>query len=44
LAKAISQLPWPSKDRGLWFSWGENHEKANRFGLHSLRICYKRLF
>jgi hypothetical protein len=29
--KAVSQLPWPDKDREVWFSLGENHEKAYRF-------------
>jgi hypothetical protein len=28
---AISQLRWPDKDREVWFSLGENHEKAYRF-------------
>jgi hypothetical protein len=25
----------------VWFSLGENHEKACRFGLHHLRNCSK---
>jgi hypothetical protein len=29
--KAVSQLLWPVKDREVWFSLGENHEKAYRF-------------
>src|SRR5580704_10068017 len=35
--KAVSQLLWPDKDREEWFSLGENHERASRFGLHPLR-------
>jgi hypothetical protein len=35
--KAVSQLLWSDKDREEWFSLGENHEKASRFGLHPLR-------
>ena len=35
--KAVSQLLWSDKDREEWFSLGENHEKASRFGLHQLR-------
>jgi hypothetical protein len=34
--KAVSQLLWPHKDREVWFSLGENHEKAASFGLHQL--------
>jgi hypothetical protein len=30
-AKRVSQLLWPDKDREVWFSLGENHEKACRF-------------
>jgi hypothetical protein len=41
-AKAISQTLWPGKDREVWFSLGENHEKASRFGLHHLRNCHGR--
>jgi hypothetical protein len=26
-AGAVSQLLWPDKDREVWFSLGENHEK-----------------
>jgi hypothetical protein len=26
--RAVSQLLWPDKDREVWFSLGENHEKA----------------
>jgi hypothetical protein len=37
--KAVSQLLWPDKDREVWFSLGENHEKACHFGLHQLRNC-----
>jgi hypothetical protein len=29
--RAVSQLLWPGKDREVWFSWEENHEKAYRF-------------
>jgi hypothetical protein len=29
--RAVSQLLWPDKDREVWFSLGENHEKAYRF-------------
>jgi hypothetical protein len=35
--KAVSQLLWPDKDREVWFSLEENHEKAHPFGLHQLR-------
>jgi hypothetical protein len=38
-AKRVAQLLWPDKDREVWFSLGENHEKACRFGLHQLRNC-----
>ena len=31
IARAVSQLLWPDKDREVWFSLGENHEKAYRF-------------
>jgi hypothetical protein len=37
--KGVSQLRWPDKDREVWFSLGENHEKAYRSGLHQLRNC-----
>jgi hypothetical protein len=37
--RQFSQLLWPDKNREVWFSLGENHEKANRFGLHQLRNC-----
>jgi hypothetical protein len=37
--RADSQLLWPLEDREVWFSLGENHEKAGRFGLHQLRNC-----
>jgi hypothetical protein len=30
-SKAVSQLLWSDKDREVWFSLGENHEKAYRF-------------
>jgi hypothetical protein len=30
-ARAVSQLLWTEKDREVWFSLGENHEKACRF-------------
>jgi hypothetical protein len=30
-SKAVSQLLWPDKDREVWFSLGENHEKADDF-------------
>jgi hypothetical protein len=39
--RAVSQLLWPDKDREVWFSLGENHEKASRFGLHQLRNCLR---
>jgi hypothetical protein len=29
--RAVSQLLWPDEDREVWFSLGENHEKAHRF-------------
>ena len=38
-SRAVSQLQWTEKDREVWFSLGENHEKACRFGLHQLRNC-----
>ena len=38
--RAVSQLLWPDKDREVWFSLGENHKKAYRFGLHQLRNCF----
>jgi hypothetical protein len=31
LLKALSQLQWPDNGREVWFSLGENHEKAGRF-------------
>ena len=37
--KAVSQLLWPVKGREVWFSLGENHEKAFLFGLLQLRNC-----
>jgi hypothetical protein len=37
--RAVSQLLWTEKDREVWFSLGENHEKACRFGLHQLLNC-----
>jgi hypothetical protein len=40
LVKAVSQLLWPYKDREVWFSLGENHEKACSFGLYQLRNCH----
>ena len=39
LEQFFSQLLWTEKDREVWFSLGENHEKACRFGLHQLRNC-----
>jgi hypothetical protein len=30
-SRAVLQLLWPDKDREVWFSLGENHEKAYRF-------------
>ena len=36
-SRAVSQLLWSDKDREEWFSLRENHEKADRFGLHQLR-------
>jgi hypothetical protein len=41
LLTALSQLLWPDKGREVWFSLGENHEKACRFGLHQLRNCLR---
>jgi hypothetical protein len=41
--KAVSQLLWTDKDREVWFSLRENHEKAYRFGLHQLRKLPLRL-
>jgi hypothetical protein len=41
LLTALSQLLWPDKGREVWFSLGENHEKACRFGLHQLRKCLR---
>jgi hypothetical protein len=38
--RAVFAIPWTGKDREAWFSLGENHEKANCFGLHQLRNCY----
>ena len=38
-ARAVSQLLWTDRDREVWFSLGENHEMAYRFGLHQLRNC-----
>jgi hypothetical protein len=32
MIKGVSQLLWPDKDREVWFSSGENHEMASRFG------------
>ena len=29
--RAVSQLLWPDKDREVWFSLEENHEKSLRF-------------
>jgi hypothetical protein len=37
--RAVSQLLWPDTHREVWFSLGENHEKAYRFGQHPLRNC-----
>jgi catechol 2,3-dioxygenase-like lactoylglutathione lyase family enzyme len=37
LFREVSQLVWSDKDREVWFSLGENHEKACCFGLHQLR-------
>src|ERR1700729_2132071 len=37
--KAVSQLLRPDKDREVWFSLEENHEKGYRAGLHPLRNC-----
>jgi hypothetical protein len=37
--KAVSQLLRPDKDIEVWFSLGENHEKAYCFGLHQLQNC-----
>ena len=34
--RAVSQLLWSEKDREVWFSLAENHEKTYRFGLHQL--------
>jgi hypothetical protein len=35
--QAVLQLRWPDKNREVWFSLRENHEKACRFDLHQLR-------
>jgi len=40
--RAVSQLLCPDKDREVWFSLGENHEKAFRLGLHPLRNSFSR--
>src|ERR1700733_10172522 len=37
MLRAVSQLLWSDEEREEWFSLGENHEKAYRFGLHPLR-------
>jgi len=37
--KPVSQVLWSDKDREVWFSLGENHEEACRFGLHQSRNC-----
>ena len=37
----LSQLLWRDNVREVWFSLGENHEKAGRFGLHQLRNCLR---
>jgi hypothetical protein len=39
--KALSQLLWPHKDREVWFSLEENHEKGLGFGLHQLRNRFR---
>jgi hypothetical protein len=39
-SRAVLQLLWPDKDREVWFSLGENHEKAYLFDLHPLRNCF----
>jgi hypothetical protein len=44
LLTALSQLLWRDKGREVWFSLGENHVKACRLGLHSLRNCFWRDF
>jgi hypothetical protein len=41
LLTALSQLLWPDRGSEVWFSLGENHEKACRFGLHQLRNCLR---
>jgi hypothetical protein len=28
MTKGVSQLLWPDKDREVWFSSGENHQKG----------------
>jgi len=33
---------WSDKDREVWFSLAENHEKAYCFGLRQLRNCSSR--
>src|SRR5258708_24255586 len=43
-ARAVSQSLCFDKDREEWFSLGENHERAYRFGLHQLRNCASRIF
>ena len=37
--RAVSQLPWPGKDREVWFFLAKNHEKVSLSGLHRLRNC-----
>jgi hypothetical protein len=39
--RAVLQLLWPVKGREVWFSLGENHEKAYRFGRRQLRNCFR---
>jgi hypothetical protein len=39
LLTALSQLLWRDKGREVWFSLGENHEKASGFDPHQLRNC-----
>ena len=38
---ALSQLLWREKDGEVWFSLGENHEKASGFDPHPLRNCLR---
>ena len=41
--RQFRNLLWTDKNREVWFSLEENHEKAYHFGLHQLRNCRARL-